>query len=388
MTNDKMRILCVDDAKNVLDALKRQLYAHFEVITAIGGEEGLKIIEEEGPFPIVVSDMRMPKMDGATFLKNVKILDSDTVRILLTGQADIDSTIRAVNEGHIFRFLTKPCSKEDLLSSLKEAAKQHHLITSERVLLEETLQGSIKTLTDILAIANPEAFSRGTKIKNIVVRLIKELKVEEKWSIKIAAHLSQIGSFTLPPEMIKKTFKDEPLTDEEQKMVDRIPQVVDELLSNIPRLESVREILLYQNKGYDGTGFPNDNVKEDNIPVGARMLKIVRDYVWLETQGHPQKYIFETLSERKRLYDKNIYNIFISFFETTTIEKIEEISYKELQNGMMLAKDVYSKSHTLLVSKENEITPMLLERIRNFAEHTGIKEPIRVIKRVKRQGDI
>ena len=383
MANEKIRILCVDDDIKVLNGLKRQLYAHFEVFTAAGGEEGLKIIKEEGQFAVVISDMRMPKMDGATFLKNVLILDSDIVRILLTGQADINSTIRAVNEGHIFRFLTKPCSKEDLLSSLKAAGEQYRLITSERVLLEETLQGSIKTLTDILAIANPDAFSRATKIKRTAMKLLKELKVEERWPIKIAAHLSQIGSFTLPPEMIKKTFNDELLTDEEQKMVDGIPQVVDQLLSNIPRLESVRKILFYQSKGYDGTGFPIDDVKEDKIPVGARILKIVRDYVWLEAQERPREYIFKILSGQKELYDKNILDKFISIFIASKIEKIEEIRSNELQMGMILTEDVYSSSNILLVSKGNEITLMLLARIRNFAAHGGVKEPIKVIRNVK-----
>ena len=102
-------ILCVDDDANLLEGLKRQLRKQFTLETALSGEAGLVVVKEDGPFAVVVSDMRMPGMNGARFLAQVRAMAPDTVRILLTGQTDIQDAIVAVNEGHIFRFLTKPC---------------------------------------------------------------------------------------------------------------------------------------------------------------------------------------------------------------------------------------------------------------------------------------
>jgi DNA-binding NtrC family response regulator len=117
-----------------------------ESTTATSGKAGLERLSSDGPFAVVVSDMRMPEMNGAAFLAQVRERAPDTVRVLLTGQADLDSAIAAVNEGQIFRFLTKPCAPEMLISSLRAAEEQHRLITAERVLLEQTLHGAVKAL--------------------------------------------------------------------------------------------------------------------------------------------------------------------------------------------------------------------------------------------------
>ena len=154
--NAPPRILCVDDERAVLDGLSLHLRRRYQVLTAQSGAEGLEILGREAGINVVVSDMRMPVMDGAAFLTRARALVPDVVRVLLTGQADLDSAIAVINEGRIFRFLTKPCPPATMMGALEAAVEQHRLITSERVLLEQTLHGSIKALTDILALANPE----------------------------------------------------------------------------------------------------------------------------------------------------------------------------------------------------------------------------------------
>ena len=115
-------ILCVDDDANLLEGLKRQLRKQFTLEMSLSGEAGLVVVKEDGPFAVVVSDMRMPGMNGARFLAQVRAMAPDTVRILLTGQTDIQDAIVAVNEGHIFRFITKPCTPE-LLDTAFQAAE-------------------------------------------------------------------------------------------------------------------------------------------------------------------------------------------------------------------------------------------------------------------------
>src|SRR5262245_51674395 len=129
------RILFVDDEENLLAAVARQLRKEFDVETALGGELGLEAIDRNGPYAVVVSDMRMPGMDGIEFLRRVKDRMPDAVRMMLTGNSDLGTAMQAVNEGRIFRFMTKPCPPDMLAASLRSGLEQHRLITAERDIL-------------------------------------------------------------------------------------------------------------------------------------------------------------------------------------------------------------------------------------------------------------
>ncbi len=184
------KILCVDDDPNILEGYKRQLRKEFELATAVGPEQGLRMVTEQGPFAVVVSDLQMPGMNGIEFLTQVRTHEPDTVRMLLTGNAELQATIDAINQGQIFRFLTKPCTPEALANALKAGLAQHRLITAERELLEQTLSGSIRVLSEVLALVNPEAFGRSARITRYVESIAENLHVSELWSIKTAAMLS------------------------------------------------------------------------------------------------------------------------------------------------------------------------------------------------------
>lgn len=149
MSLDRPRILCVDDEKNVLEGLTRTLRSLYNVETAVGGPQGIDAMKTRGEFAIVISDLRMPQMTGVQFLKEARSIAPSTVRVLLTGQGDMEAAIGAVNDGNIFRFLTKPCPTDVLVNALAASTEQYRLVTSERVLLEQTLRGSIEALTEI-----------------------------------------------------------------------------------------------------------------------------------------------------------------------------------------------------------------------------------------------
>lgn len=134
-TTERPRILCVDDEPSVLEGLTRILRRQYDIQSAAGGDTALKRIQDDGPFAVVMSDLRMPKVDGISLLGQIRSIAPDTVRILLTGHADVSAAIDAVNQGNIFRFLTKPCPTEVLLQALNASVEQHSLITAERVLL-------------------------------------------------------------------------------------------------------------------------------------------------------------------------------------------------------------------------------------------------------------
>src|SRR5919204_6882078 len=163
--NGRPRILCVDDEEFILDGLRDTLRRAFEVHTATGASEALAMLRKEpDAYAVVLSDMRMPGMFGSEFLREARTVAPNAVRMLLTGYADVDSAIRAVNDAQLFRFLTKPCEPEQLVRACIAALAQHRLITAERVLLEQTLRGSVNALVEVLALASPAAFGRAGRV--------------------------------------------------------------------------------------------------------------------------------------------------------------------------------------------------------------------------------
>jgi len=375
-------VLCVDDEPNVLEGLARHLRGHFRLKTSADASAALEILSKEGPFSVIVSDFRMPGMDGVTLLRKAREASPDTVRVLLTGQADMNTAIAAVNEGHIFRFLSKPCPVEDLVRSLQAAVEQHRLITAERFLLRDTLQGAIKILIEVLSLVNPFGFGRATRAKQHVSAFVHHLNIRDAWPLEVAAMLSQIGTIVLPRATVKNLYHGLPLSTEEQLMVNRIPEVSGSLISKVPRLEQVREILLYQSKQFDGAGPPGVDVTGAAIPFGARLLKIVLDFDVLKARGLAEEAALTIMKTRTGWYDPGLLD---AFHETQKGRKeaVEErtLLLKDLEEGMVFAEDVKTTTGMLLIARGHEATLSLLERVRNFSPSIGVKEPIKVIVR-------
>src|ERR1035441_7016488 len=274
----KPRVLLVDDEPDLLDGMVRNLRSeHFELATAGGPAEALEMVRNCGPFAVIVSDLRMPVRDGVALLCQSRKVRRDSVRVVFTGAPDLRRAIAAINEGAIFRFLTKPCSRVMMALTLKSCVEQHELITGQRILLEQTLHGAIKALTDVLGLTNPLAFGRATRLRRVVRTVALVGGFTEVWQVEVAAMLSQIGCVILPPAVLEKMNAGERLTDDEERMVRRAPEMVEQILANIPRLEEVREILRYQDKHFDGSGAPNGTAGGDAIPWGGRALKLVLD---------------------------------------------------------------------------------------------------------------
>jgi response regulator RpfG family c-di-GMP phosphodiesterase len=374
------KILLVDDDPGLLAATKRSLQKYFSVQTACGPLEGLEALKNWQEFSVVVSDMRMPDMSGIEFLAKVKEIAPDVVRLMLTANVDQATAIQAVNKGNIFRFLNKPCALEDLIETLAAGVRQHQLITAERDLLENTLRGSVKILTEILALADPITFGQAQKARDYMRELAGALKVQDSWELEVAALLSHIGSVTIPAELVSKSRSGQPLTIEEQKIFRQIPAISGRLLSEIPRFEDVSKILLYQAKHFDGSGEPADKVSGADIPLGARMLKFLNDLAELEAEGKSRAVALTQMRDCAGWYDPRIVEAFTAASPRTTeapkLKSPSPISFALLRVGHVLRADVYIRDGTLIVVSGNRITPTLMERLRNFNALSGVKEPI------------
>lgn len=381
------RILMVDDERNILDAYSRNLNDEFEVLLADSGAAALELFNKEKPFQVIVSDFKMPKMNGVELLERVRNLSPETIQIMLTGQAEMEAVINLINKGKIFRFLTKPCSTEDLIFTIKEAIRQYELVSAEKELLGKTLGGSIKVLTDLLALAKPQAFAKTQKIRKFAKLIYSDLDIEHKWQIEIAATLSQIGCVTIPDDILKKIYKGLTLSETEYTMFSSHPSVAADMIKSIPRLEKVAEIIRYQEKNYDGSGFPADKVKESDIPAGSRILKIALDYDKAVTGGIEGEKTLNEMSRKSGLYDPFFFAIAEKKF--LSIEKIKktvvskDISSKNLEVGMLLNEDLISAAGAMLSTKNQFLTPALISTIRNYVKNGQLKDVIKVIITMK-----
>lgn len=377
----KPRVLCVDDEQNILEGLALHLGRRYDLATATSGPAALEILGREPNVTVIMSDMRMPGMNGAAFLAQARLLAPDATRILLTGQADLESAIAAVNEGQIFRFLTKPCPPPTLLGAITAAVEQHRLITAERVLLEQTLHGCIKTLTDILSLTSPVAFGRATRIRKLTSELCTEMKLAERWQVEVAAMLSQLGHLTLPPETAERVYYGRPLSTEEQKLVGRLPAVTEQWLGNIPRLESVRDILVGCASPAKVAGQAKDEHAAQIVRRGAMLLRAAIDFDVLESQGDPARLALDTLRSRGSVYDPAVLEALDAVRGASGPEaELVELPASSLLIGMVLAEDVKTPAGVLLVARGYEITERFMERLKNFPEGS-LKTKVRVLVR-------
>jgi len=373
------KVLLVDDDENVLAAFGRALGKQFHLETAPGGEKGLDAIRERGPFAVIVADMGMPGMNGIQFLARVKQYSPDSVRMMLTGNADLQTAVDAVNEGNIFRFLTKPCPSERLASMLDAGIQQYRLIVAERELLEKTLKGSVKILTEILSLVNPVAFSRASRITRYVKHIVEQLQVSRLWQFELAAMLSQIGCVALPPDLLEKVYAKQPLSEKECNMFSSHPSVGGELLVNIPRLQPIAHMIEGQQKPFGDFPAPDDATREEaTTGLGSQILKVALDFDELVVQGSSYRGALGALRRRANEYNPKVLGALENIQKAEHAEAVKMVGIRELGAHMVADENIRAKNGLLLVSKGQEITAPLLIRLRNFSEGVGVVEPFRV----------
>ncbi len=379
----KPMVLLVDDEINILEAYRRNLRDQFELVTANSGQEALDALKTGTPPTVIITDYKMPGMNGVELLAKFRELSPDTVQIMLTGQAEMQAVIELINKGKIFRFLTKPCSTEDLSSNILDAARQYELVTSERELLGKTLGGSIRVLTDLLALAKPQAFHRAQRIRSFAAKIVSELRPKNGWQIEIAAMLSQIGCVTIPDEILKKAYGGKRLADFENFMFKNHPAVAADMVVNIPRLEKVADIIRYQERRFDGSGFPEDGPAGGDLPLGARIIHIALEYDRLVNSGMYPDAAAEEMRKNANYFDPEVLGTALKVFKEVETKKkryvTSEFAIDQLRVGMYLADDLVSASGVILGSKNQKINSTLLLTLQNYEKNKQIKGPIRAI---------
>jgi response regulator RpfG family c-di-GMP phosphodiesterase len=375
---DAPPILLVDDEIAILDGLRRQLRKKFTVRTANSGAEALELLESES-VAVVVSDMRMPQMDGAAFLSRVRSLYPNVVRILLTGQADTQSAITAVNEGQIYRFLTKPCPPEVLMDEIANAVELNRLVTVEKELLGTTLRRTVEALTATLSLAQPAAFGRAVRLTRTVTELAEALQVEDAWDLEVTAMLSHLGAVTLPPNVLAKLDAGRPLTEEEAEMADRVPGISQNLVATIPRLEDVAEAIGCYLTRYDGQGSVPGAPFGDALPLAARILRVAADFDSGMSQRSSVAATIAALRADAGAYDPLVFDALVRCHDVPeTQEPPKDVDVLSLETGMVVFDDVLTTDGVLLVSRGTVVTDPLILRLENYVRQNRVGRQVRV----------
>ncbi len=410
-------LLCVDDEANILSALMRLFRpCGYRVLTATSGEQGLDLMDET-EIDLVISDMRMPEMDGAHFLEQVRQRWPETMRILLTGYSDITSTIAAVNRGEIYRYISKPWLDEDLLMAVRQALELKALAREKARLVELTRKQNLKLtelnaglenlvaqrtaalhqalatveqahdklkktfLTSIMVFSNLIELRQGAaavhsrRVADLARRMALRLKVGnfEVQDIVVAALLRDIGKLALPDSLVSKPV--EALSSEERREFAKHPVKGQAALMALEQLADAALLIRSQHERFDGMGYP-DRLSGSKIPLGARILAVAGDYDGLQrglvTNGYlsasqAQAFIIDGRGKR---YDPDMVDAFVAVAGVTAQHPAsvseKQITPARLQSRMVLTRDLLTRDGILLLSRDHVLTPGLIEKIRSY----------------------
>ena len=420
-------ILCVDDEPNILSSLRRLFRTKgFQVRIAEGGKAGLTLLETE-TVDLVISDMRMPEMDGAQFLEQVRSRWPDTVRLLLTGYSDITSVIEAINRGEIYRYITKPWDDNDIVLIVRQALERKALELEKKRLealsirqneelkaLNASLEAKVEARTAQLSVANDSLQSANEKLKTSFVtsikvfstliemrggnlsghsrrvadlsrRIAQKLQLDSKQvqEIFVAGLLHEIGKvgfadvlLSTPVAMMKP-----PQMDAYRKHAVQAEQ----LLLPLQDLRGASEIISAQFERFDGTGFP-ERLAEDKIPIGARILTLASDFDNMQigtlTQRHltPEEARIIIVHSSGKRYDPNVVTAFVEVLggasrEEAEKERISEMAViaRDLQVGMVLSRDLITPNGLLMLSADHVLDARIISRIINFEKSGGMQ---------------
>ena len=370
------KILLLDDDENILHGYHRVLRSEFSLDVALGGVQALQALEHHGPYAVLVADMKMPGMSGLEVLAEARNRWPETIRIMLTGNADQKTAVDAVNEGRVFRFLTKPCRAEELALAIRAGIRQYRLERAEKDLLEQTLTGSIQLLSELMGVLAPSTFSRCWTLRRRCARIGRILGCEHVWEIEVAALLAPIGWVAMP----KESPRGDPSLTSIKVLMDRVPEIGARMLNSIPRMEQVAEIIRYQAKGYDGSGLPADEVAGTALPLGARILKATADFTDLESSRKSWAVAFEELRLHPRSYDPSVLDALAQCLSEFpgACGLPRNLPLSSLSAGMILASPVVTRQGHQVCVPGLCLGIGHLELLRIMAEFGDLQEPIAV----------
>jgi len=402
-------LLCVDDEPNILSALRRTFHPdHYRILTAASGAEGLHLLNSE-TVDLIISDMRMPEMNGAQFLTRVREAWPDTVRILLTGYADIGSTIEAINQGEIYRYIPKPWDDQEVRLVVRHALERK-LLEREKARLEaltqrqnvelQSLNASLEDkvkertaelnkaneklkasfITSIKVFSNLTELSEGSRAghsRRVAalghrIALAMGLSSTQAQEVMVAGLIHDIGKIGMPESLLAKSAQQ--MTTEEMSMLRKHPIRGEAALMGLADLRIATTLLRSHHERYDGLGYP-DRLSGDAIPLGARILAVANEFDALQIGGLSAKHLSSNDARafiqhaRGTRYDPRVVDAFLALVEGESGPVPRELAIEpsDLLPGMVLSRDLISREGALLLAADFLLDDTLIKQIRDYA---------------------
>jgi len=377
-----LKLLVVDDEPHVLKSMERILREHaslFTVQTVANGTDALALIsgDKEGEYFCVISDLRMPDMNGIELLDKIRQVNVNIIRILVSGKLTLESTVQAVNQGRVWHVIEKPYEKEEISNIVISAYETFMCSRRKDAMTRETIEGAILILHDLLVLNNPMAYGMTLRIHNIVRHLLPLLPINAKDMADAAARLCYAGCNTIPNTIIKKITLQEELTEDEQALLNTIPELSGKLVSRIPSLNMASEMIARQNKPYSDVRHPSDTLEAD-IHLGGDLLYCAIAFDrWLVRGLKPPKAI-EWLRTYEGPYNPDILNVLHMVRFPSHYERGVEISLSDLKNGMRLAQNIHDRRGVLLACVGQEVTPATRMNLLKHLVTDGIHDVVLV----------
>ncbi|TVR51801.1 MAG: response regulator [Puniceicoccaceae bacterium] len=380
----KAKVLFVDDEVGILSAIERNLRHlrdEMEVVTVESGKQGLELVESDGPFAVVVVDMNMPEMNGLEVLRILRRKVPDTTRIMLTGNADQQTAIKAVNEGHIFQFLCKPCDFDFIIATVRKGIEQYRLVHAERELLENTLHGAVRLLADILGSKDPEGFGLSLALRDFYAPLAVLWPDLPKWEMEVSAMLSTIGLLAVPETLLGRVSAGEKIDAKERNMLMASQVEGARMLKRIPRLEGVAAIV----QGLDVPFLSfEERIKHrgSDIPLSSRVLNVCRDLVELQRSGQSIAKAVGQVQRTCATRDVDLAVCIGKFIQEQSFGSDclawSWMSADELREDQIIAQDLTTADGMILLKVGSRLSSFTVQKLRNMYSLNLIKGKIAV----------
>ncbi len=381
--NKKELLVVADPDPSVQSAMTKLFSADHQISCFSDRDSALGFLKKNQNIAVIFSCYHLPGGDGVSFLGDCKKLAPQAVRIMLTREGSKDVIKKALNEGHAFMYLEKPCERKEILSGLDAALAHHRHLSKERALLERTLAGSVKMLIDMLSLFHPDAFRRTGTMRQQALILGKQLGLKTTWELDMAVMLSPLGEALLPKQILSRYRAARSLDEQERSILAKAPQQTRDLLQNIPQLDRVAEYLFLSSRGFDGSGFPEDGPKGEDIPLVSRIIKLLTDLWYASPESGPDAASFEALAINHRQYDPRLLQMGKELLLDEVPEKrnavVKSCFIRSLLPGDVLIEDVRTEtSFELVLSRGHLLTPTTIRRLEHFNQTAGVRQPIRV----------